>query len=293
MRSVIKISVLLIAAVAMVAGSAFAQVSGSVSASFGRHTLTPDGGDAVTTWKGGHDIIMGIGAGEGALTGKTVLRYRDDGGAVCSGCTDENDKPLKNDHIPLKVRAGITWDLGAAKLNIHGKSLGALGFNTNADVANVRVAGGYKTTDNVIPHDNSGISGVFAAGPANVEVGLFAGCETCAGDKKADAQSIVLGVAGAAGAVKFNLGIYNGSATASCTDTHNGLGGGPDGFCENAWGENTLTPAYADEAVTDSNMMLGVGFDGGSFNVGFDYASNTVGAMGTGDPTTTTHIKLG
>jgi hypothetical protein len=251
MRSVFKISLLAIAAIALVAGNAFAEaaVSGDISSSFGQYSNDNASAGAAAKKSGGYvgalESSFYISGGTGALTGKIRFRVRE-AGAINT------------------VRGNLYWKTSdMLTVNFHGRSLGMNGFTANATVGNVRLAG--------LDHDITDVSG----GPWNremigvdmnvgpmVSLALASNCQFCsapAGSTNEGQQAFLLGAAGKAGAISYNVGFQSGSGKLM-----------PSGG----------TPALVDETATKgTSMVLGVGFAGEGFSVGFDYATNGSGEV--------------
>jgi hypothetical protein len=114
-------------------------------------------------------------------------------------------------------------------------------------------------------------------GGMSVGAGIVTQCgRLCNGDElDAGDQTVVVHLKGSAGSIAYNAAFATGSGTASATADDNG------------------DQAYVDESVSGSGLQLGLTFDGGSFSVGFDYGSQTVGGIGSGDDTVGTFIGLG
>jgi len=254
MRSVFKLSLLAAALTALVAGNAFAQLSGDVSVAFGQKTTN----DAAQSPYAGGGKLEGYGefnlrgaGGEGALTGGFRMRIR-------------KDKSLSAGRMFMNYALS-----DALSIRIHGSSYGNTGIMGNADRSAFHFGGvAENEADNDDTVNNQGVSVIFK-GPVTAEAGIFTSCGNCPGVAKdpttgdalyvrAGSQSIMLGVEGSAGAISYNAMILNaGSKDVDATGTTGTL---PD-----------MTPKTA-------FMGFGVGFAGGAFNVNLDYSSLKVNA---------------
>jgi len=236
-------------------------VSGDISSSFGQYTNDNASVGAAAKKSGGYlgalESSVYVSGGTGNLTAKIRFRVRESSSINT-------------------IRGNLYWKTSdMVTVNFHGRSLGMNGFTTNAEVDNVRTA--------ALDHDITDVSGGpwnremigvdLNVGPS-VSLAMASSCQFCnvpKGSTNEGQSALMLGVAGKAGAISYNFGFQSGSgklmpAAPSYSVSQSGASAGTI---------VTTNPAAVDETATKgTSMVLGVGFAGDGFSVGFDYATN-------------------